>query len=121
MTASGADPGLTELSFANLGQTPGWSECLDGGEDFLRVAGHLHPSPDLRELALPVETFDEARRALRFTLTMPITAAVSPSHADLLWWACDAAEGLSPLSNDEAAEVAALSEGLAPIFPHDQE
>jgi predicted aldo/keto reductase-like oxidoreductase len=65
----------------------------------------------------PTETYEEAQLALRFTLSMPITAAVSPSHADLLWWACDAAEELTPLSDEEAAVVAQRSEGLAPIFP----
>jgi hypothetical protein len=66
----------------------------------------------------PVETYEEAKLALRFTLSMPITAAVSPSHADLLWWACDAAEeDLSPLTEQEAAEVGQRSEGLPPIFP----
>ena len=65
----------------------------------------------------PTETYEEASLALRFTLSMPITAAVSPSHAELLWWACDAAEDLTPLSEDEAAIVAERSEGLAPIFP----
>ena len=65
----------------------------------------------------PVETYEEAQLALRFTLSMPITAAVSPSHADLLWWACDAAAGLTPLSDEEAATLAQLSESLEPIFP----
>ena len=49
----------------------------------------------------PVDSFDEASLALRFTLSMPITAAVSPSHAELLWWACDIADNLKPLSEDE--------------------
>jgi aryl-alcohol dehydrogenase-like predicted oxidoreductase len=65
----------------------------------------------------PVETFEETSLALRFTLSKPITAAVSPSHAELLWWACDAADQFTPLSEEEAAEVARRSEGLVPIFP----
>ena len=65
----------------------------------------------------PVDTFDEASLALRFTLSKPITAAVSPGHAELLWWACDAAEQFQPLSEEEAAQLAELSEGLDPIFP----
>ena len=69
----------------------------------------------------PVQTYEEAKMALRFTLSMPITSAVSPSHADLLWWACDAAEELAPLSAAEADKVARLSEGLAPIFPHESD
>ena len=66
----------------------------------------------------PVETYEEATFALRFTLSQPITAAVSPSHAELLWLACDAAQDLTPLSEEEATLVAERSEGLAPIFPH---
>jgi aryl-alcohol dehydrogenase-like predicted oxidoreductase len=65
----------------------------------------------------PVDTFEEASLALRFTLSRPITAAVCPSHAELLWWACDAAEQFTPLTEAEEAELARRSEGLAPIFP----
>ncbi len=65
----------------------------------------------------PVDTFEEALMALRFTLSRPITAAVSPGHVELLWWACDAADRFTPLSEEEEAEVACLSEGLEPIFP----
>ncbi len=64
----------------------------------------------------PVDTFEEATLALRFTLSQPITAAVSPSHAELLWWACDAADRFQPLTEAEAAEVARRSQGLASIF-----
>jgi len=65
----------------------------------------------------PVDTPEEASLALRFTLSMPITAAVSPSHAELLWWACDAAEKLKPLSREEAALLSKRSKDLDPIFP----
>ncbi len=65
----------------------------------------------------PVDNPEEAALGLRFTLSRPITAAVSPSHAELLWWACDAAENLQPLSDQEEKEVARRSEGLEPIFP----
>lgn len=64
----------------------------------------------------PVESPKEASLALRFALSLPITAAVSPSHAELLWWACDAAEQFKPLSEKEVAKVAKKSEGLDPIF-----
>jgi len=49
----------------------------------------------------PVDDFEEASISLRFTLSLPITSAVSPSHSELLWWACDIANNLSPLSEDE--------------------
>ena len=67
----------------------------------------------------PVETRDEASLALRFTLSKPITAAVSPGEAELLWWACDAADQFTPLSEEEASLVKRRSEGLDPIFPQD--
>jgi aryl-alcohol dehydrogenase-like predicted oxidoreductase len=66
----------------------------------------------------PVDTFEEASLALRFTLSQPITAAVSPSHNELLWWMCDIAENLTPLSQKEVAEVIKQGEGLDAIFPH---
>jgi len=65
----------------------------------------------------PVDTFEEASLALRFTLSKPITAAPSPSHVEFLWWACDAADKFTPLSEEEAKEVAERSAGLEPIFP----
>jgi aryl-alcohol dehydrogenase-like predicted oxidoreductase len=66
----------------------------------------------------PVDDFEEATLALRFTLSKPITAAVSPSHAELLWWACDIADNLTPLSGEEAELVAQRSMGVKPIFPN---
>jgi aryl-alcohol dehydrogenase-like predicted oxidoreductase len=64
----------------------------------------------------PAESEEEAALALRFTLSLPVTAAVSPGHADLLWWACDAADRFTPLTPDEAAELARRSERFEPIF-----
>ncbi|MBS7606299.1 MAG: aldo/keto reductase [Candidatus Bathyarchaeia archaeon] len=65
----------------------------------------------------PVENFEEALMAVRFTLSLPVTAAVSPSHAELLWWMCDAVEMFRPLSKEEEQELAERSKGLEPIFP----
>jgi len=65
----------------------------------------------------PVESPEEASLALRFTLSLPVTAAVSPSHAELLWWALDAAEEFAPLSDEEAEQVAGKTEGFEAIFP----
>jgi len=42
----------------------------------------------------PIDSAPEARVALSFTLSQPVTAAVCPGHAELLWLACDAAETL---------------------------
>lgn len=64
----------------------------------------------------PVDGPEEASLAFRFTLSLPVTAAVSPSHAELLWWECDAADRFEPLSEDEATRLSKKSEGLEPIF-----
>lgn len=53
----------------------------------------------------PLSTYAEAELALRFTLSRPVTAAVSPGHEELLWWACDAADAFSPLSDEEEREL----------------
>jgi hypothetical protein len=65
----------------------------------------------------PVDTYEEAVRAVRFTLSKPVTAAVSPSHAELLWWMCDAAEHARPLSAHEEEALAEEAQGLEAIFP----
>lgn len=65
----------------------------------------------------PVESPEEAALALRFTLTRPVVAAVSPSHAELLWWACDAAAHPQPLTAAEEGDLAKQAEGLVPVFP----
>ena len=65
----------------------------------------------------PVENHEEADLALRFTLSQSVTAAVSPSHAELLWWMCDTADKLTPLSPAEYARLEQMSKGLEPVFP----
>jgi aryl-alcohol dehydrogenase-like predicted oxidoreductase len=65
----------------------------------------------------PVETYAEAVQAVRFTLSKPVTAAVSPGHAQLLWWMCDAAEHVRPLSAHEEEALAEEAQGLDTIFP----
>jgi len=67
----------------------------------------------------PVDTKEEAEIGLRFTLSRPVTSAVSPGQADLLWWACDIADRFIPLTQEEETEVARRSEGIPPIFPKD--
>jgi len=67
----------------------------------------------------PVESYEEAALALRFVLSLPVTAAVSPGYADLLWWMCDAADRFTPLSAEEAADLAGRSQGWDPIFRRD--
>lgn len=64
----------------------------------------------------PVDTPEEVAQGVRFTLSKPVTAAVSPSHAELLWLMCDAAEQFTPLSADEEAQLAQKSKTIQPLF-----
>ena len=64
----------------------------------------------------PVDTPEEASLALRFTLSQPVTAALSPSHVELLRWQMDAAENLSPLSAAETKLLEERAAGFRPVF-----
>ena len=64
----------------------------------------------------PVDTYEEAKLAVRFTLSKPVTAAVSPSHAELLWLMCDVAPQLTPLTAEEEAQLAERSKEYGPLF-----
>jgi aryl-alcohol dehydrogenase-like predicted oxidoreductase len=68
---------------------------------------------------IPVDTKEDAALALRWTLSQQgVTAAVSPSHAELLWWMCDAVESFNPITARESEELKSAAKGLQPIFPH---
>ena len=64
----------------------------------------------------PVDTFEEAQRAVRFTLSMPVTAGVSPGHFELFQWMCDAAENVGPLAPAEESTLSAEAARLDVIF-----
>jgi predicted aldo/keto reductase-like oxidoreductase len=64
----------------------------------------------------PVETAAEAALALRWTLSLPVTAVVSPGHAELLWWACDAADKFTAVTPRESDVLAKKAEKLGTIF-----
>jgi predicted aldo/keto reductase-like oxidoreductase len=65
----------------------------------------------------PLSEPTEAKKALRFTLSHPITAAIPPGNEGLFQMALKLAVGLKPLSNSEVEEVKreALDEGT-PLF-----
>jgi aryl-alcohol dehydrogenase-like predicted oxidoreductase len=65
----------------------------------------------------PAETFEEAKLALRFTLSRPVTAALTPGHEQFFRWACDIADAFRPLSAAEEALAVEHSAGLQPLFP----
>ena len=64
----------------------------------------------------PVESYDEAKTALRWTLSLPVTSCVSPSHAELLWWMIDAEKEIKPLSKNDDTTIANKTNGITPIF-----
>jgi predicted aldo/keto reductase-like oxidoreductase len=64
----------------------------------------------------PADTFEQAELGLRFTLSRPVAAAVSPSHEEHLWWACDAADRFVPLSAAEEEAIAVAAREVEPIF-----
>ncbi len=53
---------------------------------------------------------------LRFTLSQPITAAVTPGESIFLWKAIEIASRFQPLSDAEKIAVQKLSHGVEPIF-----
>jgi predicted aldo/keto reductase-like oxidoreductase len=64
----------------------------------------------------PVTDPVESELAIRFTLSEPITAAVTPGHVDLFRRALEVAENFQPLSDSERDELRRRAEGLKPIF-----
>jgi len=64
----------------------------------------------------PFDTEKEIRSAVRFTLSLPVTAIVPSGHEELFRMACDAAEDFEPLSDDELKHLKDSLSGLEAIF-----
>jgi len=64
----------------------------------------------------PIEDADLARKALRFTLSEDITAAIPPGDERLFRIALAAAPGLKPLTAEERHDLLASARGVIPIF-----
>ena len=65
---------------------------------------------------MPVQTYDEAKSALHWTLSLPVTSCVSPSHGELLWWMVDAEKEIGDLSQNDKATIDDSTIGITPIF-----
>ncbi|MCD6286072.1 MAG: aldo/keto reductase [Anaerolineae bacterium] len=65
----------------------------------------------------PVESYEEAKLAVRFTLSQGASVAVSPGHMELFRWECDAANEFQTLTDVEEATLRAWSADLKTIFP----
>lgn len=64
----------------------------------------------------PVSVDFMAEYALRFTLSLDITAAIPPGEEDLFVKAVEIAERFKPLTQQEHEHVQSLSHGVPPIF-----
>lgn len=64
----------------------------------------------------PVDTYEEARTGLSWTLSRPVTACVSPGHAEHLWWMIKAEKEIAPLTPQEEEAIALSTKSITPIF-----
>jgi predicted aldo/keto reductase-like oxidoreductase len=64
----------------------------------------------------PVDDFEEADLALRFTLSKPVTSAIASSHVEFLWWACDIAENFRPITEEEINILTKKTKNLTSII-----
>ena len=64
----------------------------------------------------PVANVEEAVKALSFTLSLPVTAAIPPGYGELFWTALKAAPDIFPLSEEEKDELKLKSKNYEPIF-----
>ena len=65
----------------------------------------------------PVSDADLAALALRFTLSLPVTAAIPPGHARLFEMAMSIPDLTKPLDPAEAARLSETARSLTPLFP----
>lgn len=65
---------------------------------------------------MPSDNYEEASLGLRFTLSLPVTSAVSPSHAELLWLSCDIADNFKPVTENEISILKEKSRNIYTIF-----
>jgi predicted aldo/keto reductase-like oxidoreductase len=64
----------------------------------------------------PITDEETAALALRFTLSLPITAAVPPGHLELWELALRVAQDPRPLTPEEERQVRALAKQTEPLF-----
>ncbi|MBM3496697.1 MAG: hypothetical protein FJX72_20615 [Armatimonadetes bacterium] len=64
----------------------------------------------------PLDDPEKAARALRFTLSEPITSAIPPGDVRLFRLAMDLASRYKPLSRTERERILADAKGVPPLF-----
>jgi predicted aldo/keto reductase-like oxidoreductase len=64
----------------------------------------------------PLTEEEKINRALRFTLSLDITAAIPPGEEELFRIAMRQMKDYTPLTEEEQAELKQLAQGVAPLF-----
>jgi hypothetical protein len=64
----------------------------------------------------PLTSEEDILMGLRFTLSHPVTNAITPGDASLFRMAINLKDQLSPLSKAEVEEIKTKSAGLNPLF-----
>ncbi len=64
----------------------------------------------------PVEEKELAQLTLRYTLSQPVTAALTPGHMEYLRWAVEIGNDFKSVTSDEIQYLKKLSENVQPIF-----
>ncbi len=68
----------------------------------------------------PFSDPEDAERALRWTLSLPITAAIPPGDPDLFEMACRFGERFTPMTDDEIAAIQAEAASMKPLFAREE-
>lgn len=66
----------------------------------------------------PVDDRGEALKALRFTLSHPVTAAIPPGNEDLFFMALELMSRFQPLSREEIIQMKELGNAETPLFSY---
>lgn len=66
----------------------------------------------------PVTDKRVAELAFRFTLSQPVTAAITPGEEKFLWWMIAFAERFQPIGPDEISDLQKIAESLSLIFSY---
>ncbi len=99
------EKGVARLALKALAQTP-WADKHD-------PARAKHPKTWYK----PIDDRELAEKALRFTLSEDITAAVPPGDENIYRMAVDIASHFTPLTAEERQSLLASAKAIKPIFP----
>ena len=78
--------------------------------------GDPHKSEYPKAWYEPLADRAEATMALRYTLSLPVTAAIPPGDIRLFRLACDIADGFTPLSATEQETIRIKAASDKPLF-----